>query len=733
MLRRFKSFVHSFAFQLCLLHCKKYQILLAFWLLLFSILNADLLRMFGAYALFFTPEYLGQVNFLATFFLGTAMGVFIMTWHITTFILHSKRFKFLATTSNPFLKYCINNSVLPVAFLVFFIIRLVKVNHYRELASTSQIIWLLAGFLIGFTLLLIISFAYFFKAARTIQTSIAPIIKNPTEYNQLFKKRKYQQIDTFGLKVTSYFGSHFKLKPVRQVQHYSQNFLDYVFKRHHLAGMVGVGIALILLIVVGLFLDNPYFRLPAGASLLLFFSLAMAFIGALAYFLDSWSLLFFIALLITLNTLLYFDVIDFTSKAYGLNYTNKAQRPAYTKENVALLCDSALIANDKKNILSILQKWKQKQTTAKPKLIVLNVSGGGTRSAAFVANCLQKLDSLSNNAFANQCFLITGASGGMLAATYYHALLEQNKNTGQINMAANVSKDLLNSVFSSMLARDMLTPAQKLKVGNYYYAKDRGYAFEQQLNENTNNVFNQPFAYFTKAESNARIPLTIYNATIENDGRKLLFCTQPLRFMMQSYGNFTANPIDAIDFGSFFAKQNPENLRVTTVLRMNATFPYVLPNVWLPSNPIINVMDAGLRDNYGETTAIRLLQNFSDWINQNTSGVVVVQLSDRPRNFWAPTATHKNLSDVVFKPGTMQQQNWFNIQEYNAAENFQALSRQINNLSRVNLYYQPVNIKNSASLSFHLTQSELQDVLQSFNQPHNQQATQQILQHLGHN
>ena len=46
---------------------------------------------FGADALFFTPEYLGNVNALGAAIVGIAMGVFMMSWNVTTFILHSKR------------------------------------------------------------------------------------------------------------------------------------------------------------------------------------------------------------------------------------------------------------------------------------------------------------------------------------------------------------------------------------------------------------------------------------------------------------------------------------------------------------------------------------------------------------------------------------------------------------------------------------------------------------------
>ncbi len=79
---------------------------------------------------------------------------------------------------------------------------------------------------------------------------------------------------------------------------------------------------------------------------------------------------------------------------------------------------------------------------------------------------------------------------------------------------------------------------------------------------------------------------------------------------------------DAVDFAALFARQDPMNLRLLTALRMNATFPYVLPNVWLPSKPVIDALDAGLRDNYGQETASRFLLVMRDWIQANTSKVV---------------------------------------------------------------------------------------------------------------
>src|SRR6185369_7564937 len=160
------------------------------------------------------------------------------------------------------------------------------------------------------------------------------------------------------------------------------------------------------------------------------------------------------------------------------------------------------------------------------------------------------------------------------------------------------------------------------KIGNYYYIKDRGYAFEQKLSENTRGLLNKQLKDIAAEEYNARMPLMFFNSVVTQDGRKMMISTQPLSFLMRPvYDSATmvAPPDpDAIDFAALFAKQDPMNLRMLTALRMNATFPYVLPNVWLPSQPVIDVMDAGLRDNSGVETTVRFLNVFKKWIIENT-------------------------------------------------------------------------------------------------------------------
>ena len=81
------GFWYSFPIQLVFLHFRKYQVLLLFWFIMFSTVNGSFMKTFGADSLFLAPEYLGNVNLLSAAIVGIAIGMFMMSWNISTFIL----------------------------------------------------------------------------------------------------------------------------------------------------------------------------------------------------------------------------------------------------------------------------------------------------------------------------------------------------------------------------------------------------------------------------------------------------------------------------------------------------------------------------------------------------------------------------------------------------------------------------------------------------------------------
>jgi len=731
------GFYHSFPIQLVFLHFKKYQALLIFWFLLFSTINGSFMKIFGANSLFLAPEYLGTVNTFGYAITGIAIGMFIVSWNITTFVLYSKNFRFLAATTNPFLKYCINNCIIPILFLLFYAYKTWTFLYVKELAPPIEIIFYVGGFLAGLIFILAVSFIYFFRADRNIIRQMMPVYNNPKEYITHLHEAQLQQHEESMVKVEWYFETPRKLKPVRSVSHYTRPFIDSIFKRHHFAAILSIFFAFLFLIIIGFFLEEPLFQIPAAASITIFFAIFIGVAGAFAYFLQGWSIPYLVLLAILLNVFYKLEWIDPRNKAFGLDYKNKTERPVYSRDALLKLASEENMNADRNNMIEVLNRWKAKQKNKKPLLTLIAVSGGGHRSATFTMSMLQQLDSITNGEIMKNTFLFTGASGGMIGAAYFREMYLHKLNGDTIRLQdkkyiEDISGDLLNPLFSSFVARDLISPAQKFRVGEYSYVKDRGYAFEEKLNDNTRGFFDKQLKDYKADETAAKIPLIFFSSVITRDAKRMMISTQPIRFMMQRLQDTTRLPStdpDAIDFRSFFEKQNPDNLRVLTALRMNATFPVVLPNVWLPSDPVIDVMDAGLRDNFGVETALRFLENFDQWIEENTSGVLLIQIRDRDAGGWEQPYISDDLSDHLTRPFFLLQHNWYKMMEYDQNNQLAYYSEnKIHNLYKINFQYASAHEEGKAALNFHLTQREKNDILGSLNSGFNQRSFQRYQQ-----
>jgi hypothetical protein len=725
----------SLPVQLFLLHFRKYQVFLLFWYILFSTVYGTFMKTYGASSLFLAPEYLGKVSFLSTTIVGFAVGVFIMSWNITTFILHSKYIKFLATTSQPFLKYCINNAIIPVLFLVFYLFKAIAFDRFGQLLNTGQILLLIGGFVFGLISAILIAFLYFFGADKTIYRGMATDIDHANVQYALAENLAPARREIGALHVDWFLSATLKLRKPRDVRHYSEMFLDTIFKRHHIAAVVSIFIAFIFLLITGFFMDNRFFQTPAAASITIFFAVLIAVAGAFSLFLKNWSVFVLVLVYVGINWLYQNNKLDIRNKAYGLNYNNIDERPAYNRESLDALAATLNIATDSATYIKILERWKARQSDAKPVMYIISVSGGGNRSATFSMNVLQRLDSITNGTLLRKTILINGSSGGMFGAAYFRELYRRKMNGEAINLQSksyveDISKDLLNPLFSSFVSRDITSPAQRFTVGPYSYVKDRGYSLEHRLNENTHGVLNHRLADYVGVEGRAEIPLMFFNSVITRDGRKLLISTHPARFMMKvRLPNALVDEMDPdiIDYVSFFEKQNPYNLRVLSALRMNATFPYILPNVWLPSSPVIDVMDSGLRDNFGIENTLRFIQVFKEWMQQNTSRVVILQIRDRPLIDWEKPEGRHNLLSWLTQPLVLLQNNWFRIQDYYQADQLAYTSAAYpNNLYRVSFQYKPASKDANASLSFHLTASEKLDIARALNDTINTKAFDEI-------
>ena len=139
--RRIRKLLFFFPLQLFLVSLKKNQLLLFIWAIIFGIVSETIATKYGLPYLFLAPEYLGELSFWSYAIMGFAIGGFVMTFNITSYILNSKHFPFIAALKRPFLRYCINNSLWPLIFIIYYSIKVIVFhleNEHSDLLVLSE-------------------------------------------------------------------------------------------------------------------------------------------------------------------------------------------------------------------------------------------------------------------------------------------------------------------------------------------------------------------------------------------------------------------------------------------------------------------------------------------------------------------------------------------------------------------------------------------------------------------
>ncbi len=728
--KAYRRFIYSFPIQLVLVLVKKNHLLLLYWIILFGWVTGSISNTFGIPYLFLDPEYMGTVGFSSFFIMGFATGSFIMVYNISSYIVNGYRFPFIATLSRPFLKFSLNNFIVPGLFILVYLTNIIFFQIKNEYQSIWNILSQLMGFLVGLTLIIMTTLTYFFRTNKDIILMFgiessdanpdAPFAKHlRTEGEKKTTKTKPSRSERIW-RVDTYLTKPYRVKLVRETGHYSREMVESVFRQNHLNAAIIEIIVFGLFILMGLFKDFALFKIPAGASVLLIFSMFIMLSSAFRFWLKAWSTSVFILLILFFNFISQYGIFYSDNKAYGMEY--KKEISEYSIDNFKKLNTPVQVRADYDSTLKILERWKEKfiGTGKKPKMIFINCSGGGLRASIWSYRLMQVADSISNYEFSRSTQLITGASGGMIGAAYYREIYLQdrlglNKHVNNKKNIFNIGKDLLNPIAFSITVSDLFFNIQKFKEGETWFAKDRAYAFEKQLSENTGYVLDKPLSSYRTAEASGLIPMMVFTPTIVNDGRRLLISPQEMSYMTnhEKVDDFIfENTIDEVEFRKLFSKQHADNIRFTSVLRMNATFPYILPAVSLPSEPMIHVMDAGIRDNTGLKTSLRFLYVYKDWIEQNTSGVIFVDIRDSHKDRPIEKRPRRKLIENIITPLGNIYGNLLTIQDYNQDEAYEYAKGWFKGKFDFIKFELPTK-EQDISLSWHLTTREKVSVYNS--------------------
>jgi hypothetical protein len=308
-----------------------------------------------------------------------------------------------------------------------------------------------------------------------------------------------------------------------------------------------------------------------------------------------------------------------------------------------------------------LEAWKQTLGNRPAKLVIVTTSGGAYRAAFWTSIILDELISRSVPAgplagFDRNIRVMTGASGGMVAAAYFAATAQQGSSihstiTGKMIAdieasqtfpaefwtAYPISRDTLSQVTQQLIQRDL--PGSLLP---WMAKSDRG-----QVLEGSWRTLDATFASLLPGEAAGWRPSLILSPMVVETGAPLLISNLDLAQMSRGDSAY-------LTFFELFPGSR-EGFRLRTAVRMNATFPFASPIVDLPTTPPRRVVDAGYFENFGIATAVQFLNmpSVMKWIKENTSGVAIVQI--RSSKTEAPVSERKpdckGLIPVEREPG----------------------------------------------------------------------------------
>lgn len=745
------AFYYSFPVQLVANNLKRNQIMLLAWIILFAMATGNFGKYLGIPYLFLDPEYLNEVNFTSFFIIGATLSGFTTAYHITSYITDGHRFSFVGALPKPFTKFSLNNSVIPLLFLLIYLRQIIVFQVNNQSLSGKELFYCVAGLLIGFIAMTAVYFIYFVLTNKDIFKYVVcrldEKIKQNVRVTRASAMKKLDIARKKQVRVDNYLDFDGRFKKVDDSNFYDRETVLQVFDQNHFNLVVIEFFIFTLVLVLGIFKDNPVFQLPAAASFIIFLTIFVMLTGAFSYWFGGWAATTALAVFLFFNYLVGEDYFKVSDKAFGLNYS--IPPVDYSVKKLQALNDTTTIENDRAITLKALDAWRAKfDADKKPKMVFLNVSGGGKRAALWTLSVLQTADVETKGELFKNTMLITGASGGIIGASFYRELKLRERIGEDIDPydpihRKSISADNLNPLIFSFLANDIFVGFTKYEYAGLEYVRDRGYTFDEELNGITSKLMDKSITDYHEAEQKSIIPMMILSPIITNDGRKLYIASQPVSYMnfeIRAFPEYPSNKISGVDFQKLFENHGAPNLRFLSALRMSATFPYITPNTTLPTEPPIEIMDAGVSDNFGISNTLRFLFSFKDWIAENTDGIIIISIRDSPKLGTISPKSGESIVDNITQPISNVYNNLENFQDINNdALIGQTRSWFNGSIDRIDIQYQVENYvpilqkmdslrQNNAraSLSWRLTKREKEGVENNIFSEKNKEAFQKL-------
>jgi hypothetical protein len=365
-------------------------------------------------------------------------------------------------------------------------------------------------------------------------------------------------------------------------------------------------------------------RVPAAVAVSLALSLVISGWGFLRFWARRYRL-FWAAILIV--------VVCWRAKVGDLPVTglSDVRFPSGDRPPRSLIADKAA-----------LDHWKSRFQGPPPRLVVVATSGGALRAALWTLDVLRDIERRIPG-FLRHVRVVTGASGGMVGAAHLVSALNERGST-----FTDINEGWFDSVIDDV-AIDSLTPVTRALI---LPNRDRGRALEESWENHKQSHLEKKFRALSAGEEAGWLPSLIYSPMLVEDGRRLLISNLDLGLVARTPSPGPSGPrLASVSAVELFACAGGgiDDIKLSTVARLNATYPWVTSAARLTTPEDRRVVDAGYYDNYGVDVATAWIRNNAEWIAKNTSGVLLLQIRDE-------TTARTN---VAAEPGPGQVHEWF--------------------------------------------------------------------------
>ncbi|MFI5183343.1 MAG: hypothetical protein ACHQNV_03010 [Vicinamibacteria bacterium] len=287
--------------------------------------------------------------------------------------------------------------------------------------------------------------------------------------------------------------------------------------------------------------------------------------------------------------------------------------------------------------LAVLEKWRRRHEKP-PVLVIMAADGGGIRAGLWTATVLARLEQ-EWPPFALHLRAVTGASGGMLGAAIWVATLAEPEDArrprhrcGGSEVGGDEVLDMvqmggLSAIAAGMVFRDFLPPP-------FRSGPDRGRCLELAWEGHCAEL-RRPMADLAPGEGSGWRPSLILSPMIVEDGRRLVISNLDLGSLLDNEGPMLGGGRSYSLAGvQLFRKLPARTLSLSTAVRLQANFPWVLPSTELPpldpGRPRFRVVDAGYYDETGVDLACLWIFRHREWLRAHTAGVLLIQNRDQP-------------------------------------------------------------------------------------------------------